>query len=121
MNSLRQDFDFIHWIMNESELNLPLATRLDITKNTKRKIRKILSCDDPNHKYHYRDEMGESFWFKEFFNTTFSEEEKENLFKSYKDIYSPIASMLGLSRIKDMMEDAISGIESTVSVTSRRA
>ena len=33
-------------------------------------------------------------------------EEKANLMKSHKDVYSPIASMLGISRIKDAMEDA---------------
>jgi len=33
-------------------------------------------------------------------------EQKDNLMKSHKDVYAPIAAMLGISRIKDIMEDA---------------
>lgn len=90
MSSLRQDFDFVHWVMNESELNVPLATRLDITKNIKRKIRNLLARNDHSPKFHYRDDSGESFWFKEYFNTTFSDEEKEEYIENeWVEINSP--------------------------------
>lgn len=36
----------------------------------------------------------------------FSSDRVDRLMKSYRDIYSPIASMLGLSRIKDILEEA---------------
>ena len=36
----------------------------------------------------------------------FTNEGKDTLMKSHRDVYSPIASMLGISRIKDAMEDA---------------
>ena len=35
-----------------------------------------------------------------------STEQKDNLMKSHRDVYAPIAAMLGISRIKDTMEDA---------------
>ena len=35
-----------------------------------------------------------------------SAEQKDNLMKSHRDVYAPIAAMLGISRIKDIMEDA---------------
>lgn len=88
--SLRSDFSVVHWIMNTESLPLSREQRLKSTENMKRSIRQSLSCKDTRPKYHYRDECGESFWFKEFFNTPFSEEEKEEYIENeWRHIYSP--------------------------------
>ena len=78
MFSIKESFEFINLIMSTTDLSL--QQRLNITENEKRNLRRRLKPfdADPFEKtYHCRDESGESYYIKEFFETPFTEEEKE--------------------------------------------
>lgn len=78
MFSIKESFEFINLIMSTTDLSL--QQRLNITENEKRNLRRKLKPFDTDpfkETYHCRDERGESYYIKEFFDKPFTEEEKE--------------------------------------------
>ena len=89
--TIRQSYDFINEVMEMNEFSL--ERRLKILENVKRDLRKMLrplDTDPFKETYHYKDEYGESFYIKEFFDMPFTEEEKEEFIENqWRHIYSP--------------------------------
>lgn len=89
--TIRQSYEFINEAMEMTEF--PLERRLKILEKTKRYLRKSLRPLNTNpfsETYHYRDEYGESYYIKEFFDEYFTEEEKEEFIEDqWRRIYSP--------------------------------
>ena len=76
---IRKKYELIKWIMEDCN-EFDLKKRLNIAAPFKKEIRQImkpLNTDPFEETCHYRDEYGESFYTKEFFDMPFTEEEKE--------------------------------------------
>ena len=81
--TINQMYSFVKWIMEDSDFTK--EQKLKATKDIKKDIRRIMKPFNPDpfeETYHYRDDYGERFYIKEFFDYTFSEEEKEEFVKS---------------------------------------
>lgn len=91
MLTVKQSYELIKYVMKWSEF--PLEKRLKSLEYTKRELRKMLkqtNTDPFKETYHYRDESGESYYIKEFFNFNFTEEDKEEFIESqWQRIHSP--------------------------------
>lgn len=88
--TIHQMYSFVKFIMEDSDFTL--EQKLRATKDLKRDIRRImkpLNTDPFEEIWHYRDEYGDSCYTKEFFDVTFTEEEKEEFIKDqWRHIYS---------------------------------
>lgn len=91
MFDVRKSYEIIKWI-TEDEM-LTQEQKLRFTKDIKADLRKVLKpldTDPFKETYHYRDEYGESYYIKEFFDMPFTEEEKEEFIEDqWRHIYSP--------------------------------
>ena len=89
--TIKQRYELIKYVMEWSEF--PLEKRLKGLEQTKRELRKMLrslKVDPFEETYHYRDEYGDSYYIKEFFDMPFTEEEKIKFIESqWQRIYSP--------------------------------
>lgn len=89
---LREKYKLVKWVMKDCN-DLDLEKRLNIVAQTKREIRqcmKPLNTDPFAETYHYKDEYGDYFYTKEFFECPFTEEDKEEFIKEqWQHIYSP--------------------------------
>jgi hypothetical protein len=84
-------YSFVKWIMEDSDFTQ--EQKLKATKDIKRDIRRVMcpiNTDLFEETVHYRDEYGESCYTKEFFEQTFSDEDKEEFIKDqWRHICSP--------------------------------
>ena len=72
---IKSKFSLINMIMKLEDFSL--KQRLEMTSYLKRELRKELSLLNKNEtKIHYLSD-GCGYWYKEFFNTPFSDEEKK--------------------------------------------
>lgn len=89
--TLKQKYELIKFVMETDDMNI--EKKLNIVKPFKKEIRqymKPLNTDPFVETYHYRDEYGESFYIKEFFEYPFTEEDKEEFIEDqWRRIYSP--------------------------------
>ena len=89
--TIRQRYELIKYVMEWSEF--PLEKRLKGLEQTKRELRKMLrplKVDPFEETIHYRDEYGDSYYIKEFFDVPFTEEEKKEFIESqWQRICSP--------------------------------
>lgn len=86
----KETYRFIHDVMEMDDF--PLETRLKILEQTKRELRRRQKhkINPFEETYHYRGDDWESYYSKEFFHSTFTEEEKEEFIESqWIRIYSP--------------------------------
>lgn len=78
MLTVKQSYELIKYVMEWSEF--PLEKKLKGLEYTKRELRKMLkplNVDPFEETYHYKDEYGDSYYIKEFFDVHFTDEEKE--------------------------------------------
>ena len=74
MTSIKDNYSIINMIMKLEDFSL--KDRLEMTAYLKRELRKnIASLNKNKTKIHYYSD-GDGYWYKEFFNTPFSDEEK---------------------------------------------
>ena len=89
--AIEQKYKLVKWIMENDEFEL--AQRLKIAAPFKREIRYIMkpfNTDPFEETCHCRDEYGESFYTKEFFEYPFTDEEKEKFINDqWRHINSP--------------------------------
>ena len=90
--AIKKKYELIKWIMEECE-EFDFKKRLDIVAPFKKEIRQImrpLNVDPFEETYHYRDDYGESYYIKEFFEYPFTEEDKEEFIEDqWRRICSP--------------------------------
>lgn len=90
--STKQKYELIKWIMEECK-EFDLKKRLEIVAPYKKEIRahiKSTSFDPFEETYHYRDEYGDSYYIREFFEYPFTEEDKEEFIEDqWRRICSP--------------------------------
>ena len=91
--TLRQKYEFIRDVMNFDDIPLNRQKKLNIVKETKREIRRLmtpLNTDPFEETYHYRDNNYDSYYIKEFFDSAFTEKDKEEFIEDqWRRIYSP--------------------------------
>ena len=89
--TIKQKYKFVKWVMEECN-EFDLKKRLDIIAPIKKEIRqcmKPLNTDPFEETYHYKDEYGESYYIKEFFDEHFTDEDKKEFIESqWRNIYS---------------------------------
>lgn len=91
---LRQDYEWLHDIMTleVKGYEIPLEQRLKMAEPFKRKIREKLKRYNnrkTEDEIHYSED-GESCWYKRYYNTPFTEEEKQEFIEdNWKYINSP--------------------------------
>lgn len=87
----RETYRFIHDVMEIKDI--PLESKFKILEQTKRELRRNLKPIDKNpfdESYHYRDNCWDSYYIKEFFHSTFTDEEKiEFIDDQWRRINSP--------------------------------
>lgn len=89
--TIKQRYELIKYVMEWNEF--PLEKRLKGLEQTKRELRKMLrplKVDPFEETIHYRDEYGNSYYIKEFFDVPFTEEEKKEFIENqWQRICSP--------------------------------
>ena len=91
MLTIQESYEWIKIIMECEEISLEKRLKaLESTKQNLRRRLKPLDTDPFKETYHYRDEYGESYYIKEFFDEPFTEEEKEEFIEDqWRRIRSP--------------------------------
>ena len=84
-------YELVKWIIEDSDLTQ--EQKLKLTRDIKKDIRKImkpLNTDPFDPVYHYNDTYFDSYYIKEFFGSTFTEEEKKEFIEDqWRRICSP--------------------------------
>ena len=91
-NELRKDYEWLYALLTLEVPNHEISydKKLKMTEPVKRKIRENLKIYNNREDNIHYSEDGESCWWKEYFDSTFTEEEKQEFIEDrWVHIYEP--------------------------------